>query len=74
MDRLNTNMKILNMLQNHLHHHVIQHISSNGFNNLPSEQYMHRREETWNRHVHNALQRDLVEHVLENCQEWYDDV
>ena len=43
------------------------------YNNLSLEQYMHRREETWERQVHNVLQRDLVENVWENYQRWYDD-
>ena len=34
---------------------------------------MQRREEVWDRQVHNALQNDLVQHVWEHCQEWYDD-
>ena len=48
-------------------------VRADRYNNLTLKQYMHRREETWDRQVHNALQRDLVEHVWENCQGWYDE-
>ena len=34
---------------------------------------MHRREQVWDRQIHNALQRDLVEHIWKHCQGWYDD-
>ena len=34
---------------------------------------MHRREQVWDRQVHNALQTNLVEHIWEHCQGWYDD-
>ncbi|XP_074264959.1 uncharacterized protein LOC141587380 [Silene latifolia] len=42
------------------------------YNNLSLQQYMQRRTEAWDRDSHNALQRDLVQHIWQHTGGMYD--
>lgn len=49
-------------------------VRASRYNYLNVQQYMHMREETWDRQqVHNSLQANLVEHIWQPCQGWNDD-
>ncbi|XP_021849725.1 uncharacterized protein [Spinacia oleracea] len=43
------------------------------FNGVGLDQYMERRADTWDRNVHNALQRDMAQHIWQNCGSSTDD-